>query len=388
MNIHAPHAADYEYPTAFSGWGDLEYAAIDRVTARDKWTMGAECEELEAEFADWHGMRFGIAVNSGSSANLVSVAAMAEMGFIRRGDKVMVPALAWATTYAPLIQYGLDPVLIDADASWCAGRDADLVHTYKLGNADHVGLIVDCSVLGNPSHGGFWKQMADNLRVPLLVDNCESVGAVEPDGTLCGTRGLANTFSFYFSHQLSAVEGGMILTNDEALAITCRRMRNHGWVRGTKMAQTFEDEFEFVMPGYNVRPLELHSAIARVQLTKLERRIVARQENYEYWLDAGRGLPIDRPMLRGAPSPFAISFCVKDRETRQRLASALRANGIDCRPPIAGSFRLQPYGKRWSEQRTPVADHIHWRGMAIGCAPHPTPGLIDKAVTVMRETLC
>ncbi len=387
MNVQHKFTDQYEYPTAWSGWGDEEVYAINRVIGSDKYTMGYECESLEREFAAWHGLRYGIGVNSGSSANLVAIAGMAELGLIKRDDKVLVPALAWSTTYSPLVQYGLDPVLIDCDASWCAGRDADLLHTYKLVGADRVGLIVDCSILGNPSHGGFWKQMADNIGCPLLSDNCESVGAIEPDGTLCGTRGLANTSSFYFSHQLSAIEGGMILTNDEEFAITCRRMRNHGWTRGTKIAQTFDDEFEFSMMGFNVRPLELHSAIARVQLRKLPKRVAARRENYKHWLEASRGLPIERPLLRGAPSPFAIHFCVKDRETRQRLANALRANGIDCRPPIAGSFRLQPYGKRWADQRTPVADEIHWRGVAIGNAPYAIPELIDRAVKVMREVL-
>src|SRR5262245_17909220 len=290
---------EYDYPTSWSGWSDEEIYAINRVIASDKWTMGIECESLEHEFSDWHGMNFGISVNSGSSANLISVAAMAELGLIKRGDKVLVPALAWSTTYSPLIQYGLEPVLIDADATWCAGRDADLIHTYKLANGDKIAAILTCSILGNPHYGGFWKQMADNLGVPLIDDNCESIGAIEPDGTLCGTRGLANTFSFYYSHQLSAVEGGMILTNDEDFARTCRMLRNHGWARGVRMTQTFEDEYLFTMHGYNVRPLELHSAIARVQLKKLPSRVRARRANYEHWIEATKGLPIERPLLRG-----------------------------------------------------------------------------------------
>lgn len=382
-----PLPVEYNYPTAWSGWGDQEIYAINRVMASDKYTMGVECEALEREFADWHGMRFGIAVNSGSSANLVSIGAMAEMGLIQRGDKVMVPALAWATTYSPLIQYGLEPVLVDADASWCGQCDSDLLHTYKLSNADSVKLVVICGVLGNPAYGVFWSQMAKNLGAQLLDDNCESIGAREPDGTLTGTRGLANTFSMYFSHQLSAIEGGMILTNDEDFAIACRRIRNHGWTRGTRVAQAFEDEFLFTAHGYNVRPLELHAAVARVQLGKLEGRIAARKANFVHFRDQSSGMPITLPHWRGSPSPFAIHFCVSDRETRQRLANELRAQGIDCRPPIAGSFRRQPYGQRWASQQTPVSDQIHDRGMAIGNAPFPIPHLIDRAVAVMREVL-
>src|SRR5262245_15016550 len=230
--------------------------------------------------------------------------------------------------------------------------------------------------------------MAENLGVPVMADSRDSIAAIEPDGTLCGTRGLANTSSFYYSHQLSAIEGGMILTNDEDFARTCRMLKNHGWTRGVRMMQTFEDEYLFTMHGYNVRPLELHSAIARVQLKKLPTRVRARRTNYEHWIEATKGLPIERPLLRGSPSPFALHFCVKDRETRQSLATALRASSIDCRPPIAGSFRRQPYGAKWANQRTPVADQIHDRGIAIGCPPFPGEALIDKAVKVMKEVLC
>ena len=386
--MNAPQKfADYVYPTAFSGWGPEEHEAIARVCASNQWTMGYEVDAFEREFAARHQMDYCIAVNSGSSANLVSIAALSELGYIKPGDKALVPALAWSTTYAPIVQHGLDLVLIDSDASWCAGRDADLPITYHVKHDDRLSLIVTCGVLGNPEHGGFWAQAAENAEAVLHCDNCESVGAREPDGTLTGTRGLTNAFSFYYSHQMSAIEGGAILTNNEDVARMCRMIRAHGWTRGLRMVQDFSDEFRFEVMGYNVRPLELHSAIARVQLVKLEKRIAARRDNYAHWQQASQGLPIERPLLRGSPSPFAIHFCVKDRETRQRLANALRANGIDCRPPIAGSFRLQPYGAKWATQRTPVADEIHWRGMAIGNAPHAIPDLIDRAVKVMREVL-
>ena len=387
MNAPQKFTDQYLYPTAFSGWGAEEAAAIGRVCASDNFTMGYEVEAFEREFSAWHDMKFCIAVNSGSSANLVSIAALAELGIIKRGDKALVPALAWSTTYSPIVQHGIDPVLIDSDATWCAGRDADLPITYHLKNDDNLSLIVTCGILGNPEHGGFWAQMAENAGAALHCDNCESIGAREPDGTLTGTRGITNAFSFYFSHQMSAIEGGAILTNDEDVARTCRMLRAHGWTRGLRMVQQFEDEYRFEVMGFNVRPLELHAAIARVQLKKLDNRIEERRGNYAYWCRASEGLPIERPLLRGMPSPFCIHFCVKDRETRQRLANALRANGIDCRPPIAGSFGRQPYGKRWASQRTPKADEIHDTGMAIGCPPFDGRHLIDMAVKVMREVL-
>src|SRR5262245_18430321 len=180
---------EHEYPTAWSGWGDDEVYAINRVIASDAWTMGVECEEFEREFAAYHGMRFGIGVNSGSSANLVSIAAMTHLGLLQIGDKAAVPALAWSTTYAPLIQHGLDLILLDADNSWCAARAADWAMSHK---STPPMLIVTCGILGNPAHGRFWQGVAKNCGAILMDDCCESIGAVEPDGTLCGTRGLAN----------------------------------------------------------------------------------------------------------------------------------------------------------------------------------------------------
>lgn len=381
-----PIRTEFSYPTAFSGWDHQEIEAINRVVASNKFTMSDEVFAFEHEIAAYHGVRHAIAVNSGSSANLISVAAMAEHG-LERGQKVLVPALAWATTYAPLIQYGLEPVLLDVDATWNAARNADLAHSFKLGNDDRVGLIVTCGILGNPEYAEFWAQLAANIGAMLLNDNCESIGARYPDGTLTGTNALASTLSCYWSHQLSAIEGGVILTNDGDFADTCRLLRNHGWSRGIYPTTCLEDEFMFLTHGFNLRPLELHAAIARVQLRKLDDRITARRVNLAYFSSETSRLPIVLPSWRGDPSPFGLHFEVDGKEVREKLACAFRANGIDCRPPVAGSFRKQPYGARWADQKTPQADLIHDQGIMIGNPPFDGFSLIDSAVKVMRETL-
>lgn len=349
------------YPTAVSGWDAAEADAIQRVLDSGQLTMGHECEMLEREMAAFHGLKYGIGVNSGSSANLVTVAAMVELDLVRPG-LVTVPALAWSTTYAPLIQYGFDLALIDADSGWNAREPTDVI----------------VNILGNP---------AARVGMPMLVDNCESIGAIHEDGTLAGTQGTANTFSFYYSHQLSAIEGGMILTDNEDLAGMCKMIRNHGWTRGIQVPQCFEEEYRFETFGYNVRPQELNAAVARVQLAKLPTRIAARTQNYDYWIKSSGDLPIKHPVITGTPSFFGIHFQVASREVRATLAKALRAAGIDCRPPVAGSFRRQPYGQRWADQKTPNADRIHDTGIMFGNPPEYRPDLIDAAVAVMREVL-
>lgn len=358
MNAPLVQAA-YRYPVAFNGWGSEEHMAIARVVASGQFTMGAEVEAFEHEFKTAHGMKHAIAVNSGSSANLVAVAAL-QRGGPMLGKFVSVPALAWSTTYAPFSQHGYHLDLLDCDP--------DTWNVAVPGN-------VLCSILGNACKSGPFV---------LLEDNCESIGAEDEQGNLCGTRGLLNTFSFYYSHQLSAIEGGMILTNDDHLARQCRLLRNHGWSRSY---ETFENEYRFDEMGYNLRPVELHAAIAREQLKKLPHRIAARKVNFDYFSERTRDLPIKLPKILGKPSFFGIHFTVESREKRAELARALRAGGIDCRPPVAGSFRKQPYGKQWADQQTPNADRIHDTGIMIGNPPYEGSHLIDMAVRVMREVL-
>jgi CDP-6-deoxy-D-xylo-4-hexulose-3-dehydrase len=371
-----PIRTEYEFPTAYSGWDHQEIDAINRVVASNHYTCGPEVEAFEYEFATYHAMKYAIAVNSGSSANLISVAALCEHS-LEPGDTVAVPALAWATTFSPLVQYGLDLMLCDA------GGGTWNVNTIP----GRPKLIVACPILGNPAYIAECGELSRKADIPMLLDNCESIGARCTDGALCGTQGLLNTFSFYFSHQMSAIEGGMILTNDDDLADDCRILRSHGWTRGVREPRSFEGEYEFTGHGYNVRPQEINAAIARVQLRKLDARIEARMKNWRYWYAASRDLPIVHPVMHGQPSPFGIHFEVASREVRQRLANALRANGIDCRPPVAGSFRRQPYGARWADQATPNADRIHDQGIMIGNPPFDGSALIDRAVKVMGEVL-
>lgn len=363
----------WTYPTAFSGWGCEEHMAIARVVASGQFTCGEEVERLEYDFKTAHGMSHAVAVNSGSSANLVAVAAIRPR---ISGSVAAVPALAWSTTFAPLVQHGLDLALIDCDETW----NASAWHRLSA-------LVIACPILGNPAWLAGTAKLAKDMNVPLIVDNCESVGAEDEYGNLTGTQGILNTFSFYYSHQMSAIEGGMILTNDDDLARKCRILKNHGWTRGTKQAKTFADEYEFASFGYNVRPIELHAAIAREQLKKLPARIKARNANFAYFSEQTRDLPIKLPKILGKPSFFGIHFTVEGKEKRAELAKAFRAQGIDCRPPVAGSFRKQPYGKKWADQETPNADRIHDTGIMIGSPPFDGSHLIDRAVRVMREVL-
>jgi CDP-4-dehydro-6-deoxyglucose reductase, E1 len=395
----------YDYPTAFSLWGEEEKAAIARVIESGRFTMGDEVAQFEAEFAAAHGRRHAIMVNSGSSANLIAIAALFhhherplrgprhasesiewENGHGRSSgptdvaaDRAIVPAIAWSTTYAPLVQHGLELDLRDVDATWNAPPN------HLFWSAPR--LIVIASILGNPCYGAEWRALADDLDAYVLEDNCESFWAKGPDGERCGSHGTLSTFSFFYSHQISAIEGGMILTDDCWLDRLCRMLRAHGWTRDITHPARFQDEYDFKVMGYNVRPLELHAAIARAQLRKADQFWAARAKNALTFMAAAAGLPVEFPTWRGVPNPFGLHFLCESTKARAALVTALRANGVDCRLPTGGSFCRHLYGARWANQQTPMADSIHDRGLFLGNAPFDITDKIERAVAVMHKTL-
>jgi CDP-4-dehydro-6-deoxyglucose reductase, E1 len=374
-----------DYPTGFKSWGEDEIAAIKRVISSDRYTYGAETETFEAEIAAYHGRQFAVAVNSGSAANWVAIAALCHLTgdrALRRGDAVIAPAIAWGTTWSPLIERDFDIVLADVDDTWNAP-------VFPLGRYPDARLYVSCPVLGNPAHVEDWFDAARERGVLCLEDACESLGAMTEDGRRIGTLGDVSTLSFYMSHQLACGEGGAILTDHPEIYRLCRQIRSHGWTRDTDEPKNFADEYRFVVPGTNARPIEITMAVAREQLKKLDGFIAARRKNDELFCSMILDLPIrmQRYPSRTA-SPFGIAFTVNGgKVVRELLAAALRDDGIDCRLPTGGSARKHPMMSRWSNQLTPNADRVHDTGMFLGNAPFPIDEQVERAIKVMRRVL-
>jgi CDP-6-deoxy-D-xylo-4-hexulose-3-dehydrase len=393
---------EYWYPTAFSCWGDEEKAAIERVIASGKFTMGEEVAAFEREMAAYHGRKHCIAVNSGSSANLVAVAALGEIRrSVPKGNfwvnshpfnfSAHMPAIAWATTYAPFVQLcdgNAIAFVHDVDDTW---NSVIPPTTFVKGSRLGAYNLVACSILGNPAHLSDARLYIDTMNDEqgqrlywLLEDNAESLGARTSDGRLTGTFGDISTGSGFYSHQLSATELGWILTDDDEIARFCRLLRNHGndgWG-----SEDFDKSYNFVLFGFNVRPVEMHAAIAREQLKKLDAMIDRRRQNYELFRGLTENLVI-HPRRNGQMSPFGMHFCVSDNDTRRRLVREFRSNDIDCRLPTGGSFRMHEYGKLWRGQQTPNADRIHQTGLFLGNAPWDISDKIERAVNIMREIL-
>lgn len=273
------------YELASSSWDDKEIAAINRIIESDRYTMGPEVAAFEDEFAAYHGKKYGVMVNSGSSANLIAVAAQffKKKNPLKRGDEVIVPAVSWATTYHPLQQYGLKLKIVDIELETL---NMDVSQLEDALTPD-TKMLVAVSILGNPCELDVMRAFCDKHDLIFMEDNCESLDA-ELNGKKAGSFGDVNTSSFFFSHHIATMEGGMIITDDLETYHLMRCLRAHGWTRDLpkdspifeSRGEDFFEAYRFILPGYNVRPTEMAGAIGREQLKKLPAMTAARRKNF------------------------------------------------------------------------------------------------------------
>jgi len=337
------------YPLASSTWDEKELGAIQKVIDSNMFTMGKYVAEYEKRFAEFFGAEYAVMVSSGSTANLLMIASLfytKNNAFkLKRGDEVIVPVVSWSTTYFPLQQYGLKVKFVDIDP------DTLNINLDQLERAitDKTRAILAVNLLGNPNDFAVIEKIIAGKDILLLEDNCESMGAIF-GGKQAGTFGVMGTYSSFFSHHMATMEGGCVVTDDEELYHILLCMRAHGWTRnlpkenlvsGTKSDDPFEESFKFVLPGYNVRPLEMSGAIGIEQLKKLPGFIHKRRENGAYFQE----LFANHPYLSiqkeiGQSSWFGFSMVVKENAGIERkvIVSKLMASGIECRPIVTGNF--------------------------------------------------
>jgi len=337
------------YPLASNTWDEKELSAIQKVIDSNMFTMGKYVAEYEQRFSEFFGSKYTVMVSSGSAANLLMIASLFytknEALKLKRGDEVIVSVVSWSTTYFPLQQYGLKVKFVDIDL------DTLNINLQQLENAitDKTRVILAVNLLGNPNNFTAINKLIVEKDIYLLEDNCESMGAMF-DSKQAGTFGVIGTFSSFFSHHMATMEGGCVVTDDEELYHILLCMRAHGWTRnlpkenyvsGIKSNDLFEESFKFVLPGYNVRPLEMSGAIGIEQLKKLPSFISKRRENSYYF----QALFANHPYLSiqkeiGCSSWFGFSFVIKEGAgiERKTIISKLMENGIECRPIMAGNF--------------------------------------------------
>lgn len=392
-------------PLNASTFGEEEISAATEVLKSGFVTFGDRCLAFEAMFADYIGSNNAIFVNSGSSANLLAFFALVNtdcpLGFggkerLSVGQEVIVPAVTWSTTVWPIVQAGLIPVLVDSDPSTLQ-MDMNGVEE-ALG--DKTGALCAVHVLGNAVPLDQASVFSRKHGLWLIEDTCESLGT-RYAGKFVGTEGDLGTFSFFFSHHITTIEGGMIVTDNDELAELFRCLRAHGWTRHLKNRDAQEKKyahidprFLFINSGFNVRPTEINAAFGLKQLGKLEGFNQRRTEIAQFWLDelsdfVGEGLIEPMKVTEGTSATwFGFPVLCQSKSGRDELQSHLEKNGIETRPIIAGNLARQPAFRNIRHRVVgdlPGANAVMDRGLFWGSHPLMTDVEIEYVAKKVKE---
>ena len=316
-------------------------------------------------------------LNSGSSANLLAIASLIidEETDLNQGDEVIVPAVSWSTTFSPISQYGLKLRFVDIDLN-TLNIDENLIENAITKKTKAIFAV---NLLGNACNFKKLRDLCDKYNLLLLEDNCESLGA-KYDNKFTGTIGNVGTFSFFFSHHMQTMEGGMLVTNNKKTYELANSMRAHGWIRDLpddnslfkKTGDNFEDSFKFITPGYSIRPLEMSGAIGSVQLRKINSFIDNRRENAKFFNElfkSNENIIIQKET--GVSSWFGFSIVLKNKllGKRSEVLKKLSNANIETRPIVAGNFTKNPtikYMDHTISGELKNAEYIDENGFFVG----------------------
>jgi CDP-4-dehydro-6-deoxyglucose reductase, E1 len=389
---------DYRYELSNDTLNELEKEAAIEVLSSGKYTMGERTFEFERQFANWVGSKYATMVTSGSAANLIITEALlrstGDQVKLMPGDEVIVPALTWSTTVWPIIQLGLKPVFVDSDPNTLAIdlKSAESVMSERV-KAMYLVPVLGCLPDMDP-----YVEFCKAYDIVLIEDVCESLGSFYNEKH-AGSFGLLGSFSLYFSHHITSIEGGMVITDEKSLKDDLCSFRSHGGIRDrsdrkliSDMYPALDERFLFITSGYNLRPTEVQAAIGLIQLEKLDlmlqqREMLAAKLNdllltNAPWLKLiGREalsseLPIkDRHKRQHSWMAFPMMIATDAPITSTELKSYFEASGVETRPIIAGNLTRHPacdkVDYRKADQLT-ICDATISSGFMIGC--HPNPG--------------
>jgi CDP-4-dehydro-6-deoxyglucose reductase, E1 len=382
------------YDLASSSWGPEEIDAAKSVIDSGRYTMGEHVQRFEQAFAAKFGVKHALMVGSGSAANLVGTAALfyTKGRPLQRGDEVIVPAISWATTYYPLQQFGLRLRFVDVELD-TLNMD---VSQLERALSPRTRMVVAVSILGNPCALDKLRSFCDRHGLYLFEDNCESMGAAV-NGRLAGTFGDIGTFSTFYSHHISTMEGGVLVTGNTELYHVARSMRAHGWTRDLpddtaiydKRDDDFFEAYRFILPGYNARPLEIAGAIGIEQLKKLDAMIEARRRNaalFQKLFARDERFIIQRENGRSSWFCFTIILSPGLRVERAKVMAALKKADIGYRIITGGNFLRHDVIRYFDYERVGEirnADIAHDRGFFVGNHPQDLTPQIER----LREVL-
>lgn len=357
---------------------EVRYFLNQADTGIPRLTNGPQVEAFEQEFAVWLGCKYAVMVNSGSSANLITMAALKErVG----GGEVIVPTICWSSDITAVLHAGFHPVFVDIDPSTLG---MDMPQVFRAINKNTKAVFVT-HVLGFNAIREDTASRLGAMHIELIEDCCEATGATMGDRKL-GTIGLASNFSFYYAHHMSTIEGGMVCTDDLKFYNLCRLLRSHGLVREgvpefradiEEANSDLDPQFIFAVAGYNVRSTEINAVIGRSQLKRLPENNEHRAMNLRLWLAA---LDHDRYVtdyrMEGA-SNYALPLVLREpnRDLMLKVLACLEESGVEYRRGTAGGGNQlrQPYLRRiigdYAAERYPQTEHVHFYGLYLGNYP-------------------
>lgn len=357
-------------------------------------TKGELTIEFEKRWSSMLGCKYSVFVNSGSSANLLMLYTLIESGILKTGDKVVVPAVSWSTDLAPVIQLGLEAVLCDCNMQ---DLSVDLDHLRQIIKKEKPKALLLVSVLGMVPQMETIVDICDRNDVVLLEDACESLGS-EHNYKKIGNFGAMSSFSSYFGHHISTIEGGMVCTNDKTIYNILKSIRSHGWdrdldpdvreeLRKKHNVSDFESLYKFYHCGFNVRSTDLQAFLGLGQLKKLDSIIKARNKNYNLYCSLIKNDFWSAPQStsRNYVSNFAFPVIHPDRD---RIVSNLNKNDIAVRPLICGSLEKQPmWRKRYPQSSLQNADTIDCCGLYLPNNHQITEEEIKTICEVVNESI-
>lgn len=349
--------------------GDIE-SLIGWLKTNPRLTKGNLTVEFEKKWSNWLGCKYSVYLNSGSSANLAMVYSLMVSGRLKN-KKIILPSVSWTTTVTPAIHLGLEPILCEAD------RDTlgiDIEHLESLFKQHNPAALMIVHVLAFPNKMKEIIDLCERYEVVLLEDSCESIGTVY-SGKKTGTFGLMSSFSFYYGHHMSTIEGGMVSTDDEEIYKILLSIRSHGWdrdfdpeyqrqMREKYQVSDFRAFYTFYYPGFNLRSTDLQAFIGLSQIDKIDEFCRKRSENLKLYQSLVRNeywkIAVDESVFY---SNFAYPVITPRVE---ELASELISSGVECRPLVCGSIGLQPYWKdMYGETSFEFADQVHRYGLYV-----------------------
>lgn len=395
LNENNKKTDKFTLPLSEKTYDHNEINAMINVLLGDKLTMGKNVEQFEKEFATYIGSQYAIMVNSGSSANLLAMAVLSNFKYknkLNRGDKIIVPTICWSTSVWPIIQMGLEPVFVDININ-TLNADIDKIEEL-LKNDDTIRGIMAVHILGNTTNMDKLMKLKSKYNLILMEDTCESLGSMY-DNKYLGTFGECGTFSFYFSHHITTIEGGMVVTDNFEIYELLKCLRAHGWSRGITGYDNYnlDNRFCFINVGYNLRPMEIQAAMGLVQLKRLTQLNENRIKNYERVIKLLKESKTDKfnyfeKENNSEPAWFALPFILNKKYNKKNYLKYLENNNIDTRPIVTGNFARQPVFKDLNMNIDPSifvnSEIIHNQGFFIGLPSYlMTDEKIEKLVSIL-----